>query len=196
MSPRLTVGEIFRWSDADHPIPGTEGITLGPDVVLDMRDLSLGEFRHTINADNNWARVGLHGASFVGAILTRSEFSGADLTNVTFSGADLTRAHFGGDPVASAATLIHANFSNAKIGQADLYGITREQLYATYGYKVRDLAEISFGDDLQDWKFDDQNVSFADFRGSLLNGATFRNADLVGADFIFSNLTGVDLSGA
>src|SRR5688572_14220084 len=84
--------DIYRW-DNGQLIPGTEGITPGPGVVLDHHELAFAAlFERNLTS-----------ARFDFSNLTSARLGGSTLTSATLSGANLTAADLDG------STLINAN---------------------------------------------------------------------------------------
>ncbi len=75
--------DIFRW-DNQALIPGTEGITPGPGVQLDHRDLSFA----------NLASLNLTGANLNTTNLSNASLNRSTLTSVDFAGAQIGGASF------------------------------------------------------------------------------------------------------
>ena len=75
--------DVYRW-DNGQVIPGTEGITPGPAVQLDHRQLQYADLRES----------DLTGASFVQSDLTLASLNLSTLTDVNLSGAVILVANF------------------------------------------------------------------------------------------------------
>src|SRR5262245_53333356 len=98
--------DIFRW-DNGQLIPGTGGITPGPGVQLDHRQLRFARLAELDLAGANLASSNLTRASLYRSTLTNANLSGAILVDANLSSATLT----GGD--LSIAGLTNANLSHA-----------------------------------------------------------------------------------
>lgn len=161
----------------------------------DLRGVSLGA--------NNLA-----GANFSGFNLAEARFAGANLSDVNFSNANLTDAVISG-------TLARMNLSGAIVRGADLWGISKAQLYSTSSYQTGDLTGLYFYSDDPGWNFAGKNLSEAtiksdmnnsNFAGAILTNAYFEyvsfqnanlsNTELRGADLSFCKLTGANFTGA
>jgi uncharacterized protein YjbI with pentapeptide repeats len=120
------------------------------------------------------------------ANLTSAELTGANLTNASLGAANLTGAKLAGanltDAYLSEARLAAANISGAILRGADFWrttsrGFTRDQLYSTASYRLKDLREIRWEDnDLTGWDFTGQDLTDGSFAG-----ATVRNTNLTSA---------------
>ena len=118
-----TQADILRW-DTGQVIPGTEGITVGPEVRLRLwntdehnlryADLSGGLVLTRSNFDQSW----LDHATFAEASLIRSKLRNASLENSDLTSADLNRADLQG------ATLTNAILNDADLTDADLRDVT------------------------------------------------------------------------
>ncbi|HOW72229.1 MAG TPA: pentapeptide repeat-containing protein [Phycisphaerae bacterium] len=123
LSGRLNA-QIYNWQTREV-IPGTEGITPGPQMRLQEWN-STG---HTLDYADFSGNLDLHGSSFVGSWLNESRWNGADLTGAYFNYVLASRtlapvptilqgADFSG------ANLTNANFCNAVLTNANLTGTT------------------------------------------------------------------------
>ena len=180
--------QIYRW-DNGQLIPGTEGITPGPGVELDHRELEYASFGSSPGID-------LTGANFESSNLTRSQLYYSTLTDANLTGANLTNA------ILTDATLTNANLTGAVVTWADLscttsHGFTAAQLYSTQSYQGKDLSGIQFwNDDLTGWDFSGQNLYWAGLSDSILTESDLTGANLTNAYLDRSTLTQADLSGA
>ena len=177
--------DVFRWDNGEL-IPGTEGITPGPNVDLSSLDLEY--------------------ADLSGVNLTRARLSGANLSN-----ADLSRANLTDATLSFGATLTNVNLSQALVTgtQFDSSLLTKEQLYSTASYMTKTLRGIR----LQSrgpggWDFSGQDLTGARLSGNLrdanFTGAIVTQASLRGsfaeeqlyttASYQARNLRGIDLS--
>ena len=94
--PAAAQADIFRW-DNGQLIPGTQGITPGPRVVLDHHELAFAAL-----LERN-----LTSARFDFSNLTSARLGGSTLTNANLAGANLSDANL------SYSTLTNANLSFA-----------------------------------------------------------------------------------
>ncbi len=83
-----TSGDIIRW-DSEEVIPGTEGITLGPNVQLDHMDLPFALLTQGPLEGANFESSNLSHAFFTNTFLRDANFVNSDLTEASFSGARL-----------------------------------------------------------------------------------------------------------
>ena len=105
-----------------------------------------------------------------------------DLTGWDFSGHDLTEADF------SASNLTNANLAGALVTGSRFGGtFSKEQLYSTASYKVKNLHGIQLGNP-EDFHVADSSLD--------LTGWDFSGQDLTGASFAGSNLKDADLTDA
>ena len=179
----LARADIFRWDDG-QVIPGTEGITPGPDTQFGARVLQFAELSNTNLAGASFYDYMLHGSDLSGA-----RFTNANLSNTFLTASNLTGADFTG------ATVIGTYFYGTR-------GFTKEQLYSTDSYRAKDLHGIGVGFlDLSGWELSGQDLSGAAFsRSTLTNtnlaGAYLTHAYLDGATLTNTNLAGADLTKA
>ena len=146
----------------------TGAVVTGTD--FNNTDLTLAQLYST----QNYQAKDLSGIGLSGINLSGSDFSGQNLTDTNLWAATLTNANL------TAAVVIGTNF-----GDAPNIGLTKEQLYSTQSYQVKNLSGIGLGsNDLSGWNFRGQNLTNAD-----LNSSTLTNADLTGA-----NLSNADLA--
>jgi pentapeptide repeat protein len=117
LSPALARADIFRW-DNGQVIPGTQGITPGPAVQLDHRQL---EFSRLYDMDLNNSRFdysNLTGSDLHESTLTNASFASANLTNTQLSGSTLTDADLSG------AVVTGASFGGSDLSMEQLYSTT------------------------------------------------------------------------
>lgn len=152
----------------------------------------------------------LSGANFANANLTHVFFVGTNLTNANFSGANLTDGSIGD-------TVSGANFTNAVIRGATVWGLSKSQIYSTASYQTGDLTGIYFYSAQTNWNFAGKNLTGAEFQSAVdlsnssfvgadltdvnlqyvsMQNANFTNADLTGADLSYGKLTGANFTGA
>jgi uncharacterized protein YjbI with pentapeptide repeats len=197
--------DIYRWHDG-QVIPGTEGITPGPGVVLDHRELSFVSLEGLDLTGSRFEFSNLANARFT--FYTGGDHYGSNLTGANLSGTTLIRADLIG------STLISSNLSDANLAGARLYfsdlsnanltgavvtgtnlryttGFTKEQLYSTASYQAKNLQGIKLmGYDLSGWDFSGQNLTNAGSEPVCKTSCGFYTS-LAGAD-----LTGADTRGA
>ncbi|MEX2185625.1 MAG: pentapeptide repeat-containing protein [Pirellulales bacterium] len=193
--------DIYRW-DNGEPIPGTEGITLGPGVQLDHRQLQFAQLGG-----------GLTGANFAASNLTNARlsglFSGADFDSSNLTSARLTGTFTGADFEAANLTnavlwaiVTNVNFSDAivvgtNLNSPMLRSFTKEQLYSTASYQQRDLHGINLASgEFTGWDFSRQNLANASFFSATLTDVDLANANLEETSFGEATLTNVDLRNA
>ena len=97
-----------------QPIPGTQGITLGPGLDLSDWNSAGHNLRYGDFSNNGIGGVNLTGDLFDNSWLDNAEFYGATLTNANFPAASLTGTDY------SFATLTNANFTQANLAGAFL----------------------------------------------------------------------------
>jgi uncharacterized protein YjbI with pentapeptide repeats len=113
-----------------------------------------------------------------GVQLSNRDRSFAELYRRNLTGANLSGSNLV-DGRLESATLAGADFSGAALTNAALCdttsrGFTREQLYSTDSYKVKNLAGIGLADNnLSGWDFHGQNLADAAMYISTLTGAIF-----------------------
>lgn len=144
--------------------------------------------------------IGLSGVELDGWDLSRQSLVNADLrstlTDTDLRQSNLTSVLFGG------ATLTNTNLTDAVVRGAEFSNVTRggftkEQLYSTASYKMKDLGSINLsGNDLSGWDFAQQNLVNARFISALLDTADFSQTDLSNADFTLATLRGANFSSA
>ncbi len=180
--------DIFRW-DNGQLIPGTEGITPGPGVQLDHRQLAFAGLNARNLTDSSFEFSNLSSATFRISTLTNANLSGANLSNAELRAATLTNANLDGAVVTGAVF----NETTAK-------GFTKEQLYSTASYQSKNLQGIQLGNNnLEGWDFSGQNLTNARlsyFPNANLNGANLTNALLSGQDMTNAGFTGAVIKGA
>ena len=180
-APSLLHADIYRW-DNGRVIPGTEGITPGPGVQLDQRNLGYADL----------SNENLTGANFFLSSLANADLSGANLTDSYLPQCNLTGANLTG------AVITKAHLSNTV-----KFGFTQDQLYSTASYQARNLNGIELGwgsgmsfPDLSGWDFHGQNLTRAGLFFTRLTNADLSGADLTAASLLLSWLDGANLAGA
>ena len=174
--------DIFRW-DNGKLIPGTEGLTPAPGIVLDDLDLSFARL-----SSSNLESASLQNSILERASLYVARLSNANLTHADFTGADLERAQIEGADL-SGATIVGATFEQT--------GLTKQQFYSTASYNKRDLHGISLKlNNLSGWDFTGQDLERASFAETNLSNAMFAGGNLTDTDFSHANLNGVVFVGA
>jgi uncharacterized protein YjbI with pentapeptide repeats len=183
--------DIYRW-DNGQVIPGTEGITPGPGIQLDHRDLVNANL-HAMNLTAaNFAASDLTGAELSLSVLTNSDFMDTNLTDATLARSSLSGANLKGSVVIGAS-----------LGATTPGGFTKEQLYSTKSYQDKNLHAIELGgNDLTDWDFTGVDLSDARFgrhlawNASVLMNVDFTGANLKDAYFYQCQLENANLTGA
>ncbi|MEX2139150.1 MAG: pentapeptide repeat-containing protein [Pirellulales bacterium] len=164
--------DIFRW-DNGQLIPGTEGITPEPGVVLDRRNLDFAQL----------SARDLTGASFKLSNLAYASFDAANLTGVNLRQANLSYADLFITKLAN-ALFDDAIVTEANLGGATGGGLTQQQLYSTASYKVKDLQGIGLDhNDLSGWNLAGQNLTSASFYRSTLANLNLQDAVVLEANF-------------
>lgn len=162
----------------------------------------------------------VHGTSFHSTpdftsaqLYTTASYQAGDLTGIDLSDNNLTGWYFNGQNLIGAdfesATLTNTDFTNAEVRgtSAEMRGtnlqsttdsgFTATQLYSTASYQARDLSAISLGyNDLAGWNFAGQNLTYANFRESILTNADLRGANLTNVSLLDASLQNADLRGA
>ena len=170
--------DIFRW-DTEQVIPGTGGITPGPDV--DLRNWNTDS--HNLRYADFSAGLDLSRADFGNSWLNEARFVDANLTDGYLWWSTLDNADFAG------AVVKGARFARSNLS----FG----QLSTTLSYREKNLDGIHLGlNDLSEWDFHDQNLNGAVFDYSSLQNAIFNGANLTNANMFGANITGADLTGA
>jgi uncharacterized protein YjbI with pentapeptide repeats len=160
--------DIFRWDNRQR-IPGTEGITPGPGVQLDHRNLDHADLQNK----------NLTSASFSGANLRRAHFAFSNLRS-----ADLTNA-----VVAGAIFLRTTGFTKEQ-----LYATAS---YKAKDLQAIQLSNIDqYSRDLSGWDFSGQNLSGAGLVAANLTNADLTGANLTSAGLSAAKLAGASLTGA
>ena len=174
--PFCTVhADIYRW-DNGQVIPGTEGITPGPGVQLDHRELEYAGLKE----------LDLTGSNFGFSNLTSAHLSDSTLTNADLTGA-VVRGAFFSDTTSRGFTKEQL-YSTASYQAKDLQGI---------GLGYNDLTGWDFsGQNLTDASFNGYDLPSDRWRGSDLTQANLGGANLTSADLYYSTLTNADLTGA
>lgn len=181
-------GEIVRWDDG-MVIPGTQGITPAPGVVLEQRDLFKAELSF---ADLTHARLqgaNLTEARFWFAKLAGADFTGAEIRNADFSNsAELTKEQL----YATASYQRHdlrgvaldslelagwnfnrQNFAGGRLNSANLIGTN---------FAGADLTDVDlYAATIRDSNFTDANLANVTFSFGALTGSNFTRADLRGS---------------
>jgi uncharacterized protein YjbI with pentapeptide repeats len=135
-------------------------------------------FHRTTSADpsRSFSKEQLYStASYRQKNLTGIGLRAVDLSGWDFSGQNLTGANL------FDSKLTHADFNGAIVRDAQLTGITKEQLYSTASYRAKDLREIGISGDLSGWDLSGQDLSHA----TLLDVG---NANIRGAVVTFASL--------
>jgi uncharacterized protein YjbI with pentapeptide repeats len=149
--------DVYRW-DNNQLIPGTEGITPGPGVQLDHRELEYARLESFV----------LIGANFELSNLTSARLDESNLTSANLSGANLTRATFRGRPNLTDANLTNANLTRAQLAATTLTNANLSNANLT-------IATLTAA------TLTDANLNNADLTGALLDASTLTNANLAGA---------------
>jgi len=160
-------GDILRW-DNGQVIPGTEGITPGPGVHLENRNLAFAELSEKNLANAYFTGANLHRAHFRSSNLTNAELTGAFISGAGFLRTGLTKEQL---------------YSTASYQTKDLRGI----LFSNVGQSARNLTG---------WDFSGQDLSGAEFWYATLTDADLKGAKLTNTTLSASTLTGADLTGA
>ena len=189
-------------------LPGTDDITLGPNIDLSGWNQPERNLRSAL-----FQGVDLTNASFAGSWVDRSIF-GADLSNASFEDASLTDASFEdsnlmGSSFMSAdltnagfrrSNLTGATFVGANINGVDFaesQGLTKEQVYSTASFKSNQMPDVFFADiPMQGWDFSSQNMPNAGFANVDLSDAKFTDANVTRGYFYRSDLNRVEFTGA
>lgn len=216
--------DIVRW-DNGQLIPGTEGITPGPGVQLNNRQLQYARLPQTNLAGANFASSDLTEASFGGSVLDSANLSGAILNGARFFGASLISANLSGANLVGETDFDYSNLTNANLSGADLTnanfsratfhganlagatvigasldevsGLTPEQFYSTASYQAKDLQGLLFiGNDLAGWDFSGQNLAETWFHRCSLANADLSGANLKNVEFAAATLTGAKFDGS
>jgi polyhydroxybutyrate depolymerase len=174
--------DIYRW-DNRQLIPGTEGITPGPAVVLDHHELAFAAL----------SELDLTGARFDFSNLSNAQFLGSTLTNAKLTGAVVTGASFW---AATSRGFTQAQLASTASNQTkNLQGIDLESNNLT-GWDFR-------GQNLTDANFDYSTLTNADLTGAVVTGASFGDTTSRGftraqlastASYQTKNLRGIRLS--
>jgi uncharacterized protein YjbI with pentapeptide repeats len=134
----------------------------------------------------------LHGIGLYGNDLIGWDFSGQNLSDASLR-SNLTRASLIDANLSNAwldeSTLRDANLTGSVVVGADFrattpLGFTAAQLYSTASYQQKGLQGIKLTDnDLSNWDFSGQNLSYAFLAGSTLTGANLAEAVVTAAGF-------------
>jgi len=76
--------DIYRWSDGQL-IPGTQGITPGPGVQLDHRELVFAQLSKLDLTGSHFEDSNLSNAKLHSSTLTQANLSGANLSNASLA---------------------------------------------------------------------------------------------------------------
>ncbi len=149
----------------------------------------------------NLAGQNLVGASFsVAADLSGGNFSNANLTHVFFIGTNLTNANFSGANLTDGSIgdmVSGANFSNAVIRGATVWGLSKAQIYSTASYQTGDLTGIYFYSSQTNWNFSGKNLTGATFQGAVdMSGSSFAGANLTDVNLSYVSMQNANLSNA
>ncbi|MCO6043601.1 pentapeptide repeat-containing protein [Aeoliella sp. ICT_H6.2] len=198
--PTPARADIYQWEYIDPTDPSQgrqQSTTLAPDGA------GLVPLPRMIGSSGDLTKAYLSGAQLSGAFfynttLVNADFSSSNLRYVRFIGSNLESAHLRSTNLAGAhfsgATLTGTDFTNAEIrntsfGNTTDGGLSPEQIYSTASYKRGDLTGISLErNDLANWDFADQNLTYANFDLAGLDGADLSGADLRHASFIDSTV--------
>jgi len=157
--------DIFNWKTGET-IRGTDGIVPYPGIAF-----------------VNWNRddLNLRFADFRGTDLASATFLLSWLDNARFDQANLQKASF------DRTRLIGVNLTDSLVAEATFHdatsrGFTKEQLYSTASYKLRDLRGIGLAqNDLSGWDLSRQDLSDASFHRATLVDTNFTDAVIAGA---------------
>ena len=120
-------------------------------------------------------------ASYQAKDLRRVSLGNNDLGGCDLAEQDLTGANLSG------SILRDANFDRAVVTRTWLANVTaggfaKEQLYATWNYRAKDLCGIGlYGNDLAGWDFSGQDLTEATLQSATLRNADFSNAIVMNA---------------
>ncbi len=184
--------DVYR-RDSQEVIPGTEGITPGPGVVLSNKELAFAELSRIDLTDSSFASSDLTNSNFFLSTLTGANLSGANLTDsrlpdTILTDADLSHANLSNARLSS-STLTNANLSGAIITGADFRitpsrGFTYSQLASTVSFQTNNLQGIGLSfSDVSGWDLRGQDLTDAVFFAATLTGVDFTGAEVVGASF-------------
>lgn len=167
-----TNADISRW-DTGELIPGTEGITLGPGVVLEEKNLDY--------------------ANFSGADLTGASFLLSSLHNADFSGATVAGAGFINSTVYGFTK--EQLYSTESYQSRNLRGLNLSYISFLGGGEAHGLGDLS------GWDLSHQDLTgaylFSTFLSDAdLTGANLTNANLADASLFGANLTDATITGA
>jgi uncharacterized protein YjbI with pentapeptide repeats len=174
---------------------------------LSSQNLTQADFGGATLTGTEFTNANLRGARFNSAIgftkeqlYSASNYADGDLSSMQLSSLNLSGANFANQNLSktslNSSTLTGANFAGAIIQNAGLSattarGFTKEQLYSTASYQMRDLTGVSFtNNNVAGWNFADQNLTNASFGGSdTVTGAIFTNAIIRDANLNSSSFT-------
>jgi uncharacterized protein YjbI with pentapeptide repeats len=166
--------DIYRW-DNGQLIPGTEGITPGPGVQLDNRQLEFARLWDTNLTDANFASANLSNAMFVYSTLANANLTGAKVTGAIL--ASTTPYGFTKEQL----------YSTASYQERDLQGLVLATYYDAWFAAPNNLV----GSD-----FNGQDLTGASFDSSMLTNVNLAEANLTNASLYSSALTNANLTGA
>lgn len=163
------------------------------------------------NADltNAWLRrTGLAGADFSDATINNAHLDEAtnygftkeqlyatasyklqNLSGVSLAFNDLSGWDFSSQRLMvsmAGSNVTGANFTNAtvKLNLTWSTGLTKEQIYSTASYQVKDLQGIGLGSvDVRGWDLRGQNLAYSSFAEARLTDADFAGANITGVQF-------------
>ena len=110
-----TWADIYRWDNGEL-IPGTMGITPGPGVMLDHRELSYAELFEQDLTDSRFDFSNLTSADLTNSRLTNADLSGANLTNANMLGTFVSSAAFNSNTVFNQWTAFPRSFDPIAAG--------------------------------------------------------------------------------
>lgn len=175
--------DIFRLDDGQI-IPDTEGITPGPGVQLDGRQLEYAELNSLDLTAANFENSNLTNAHLSSTLLN-ARLSGTNLTNAYLGNAVLTDANLAGAIVFGTNFVYHGFCSGC--GQI----LTKQQLYSTASYQQKNLQGIVLSNnDLTGWDLSGQDLTGADLGSTTLSGVNLQEAIVNGIDLGYTTLLG------
>src|SRR5688500_16359674 len=151
--------DIFRWDDGKL-VPGTQGLTPGPGVQLDHRELPFASLLD----------LKLTGANFNSSKLSFARFTRSTLTGTDFSGANVAGARF-------------SQTTSRGFTPSQLYST------ASYQNKKLEQISM-FENDLTGWNFRDQDLTRATFSSARLTNTDFTGAHVTEAFFTVTTSRG------
>ncbi len=209
-NPTATLADITNWQTG-QTIPGTEGITPGPGMVLEnwnteTHNLRYADFSDGLNLRHStfswdwldsarFAQANLTGVTFWHSTLTDADLSQANLTNARFgtstllganlSHANLTKASFYDVNIGSSATLTGVNLTDATVVGASFWGTTSSGFTAAQLYSTASYQNR----DLSGIGLGDNDLTGWNFHGQNLTNAGFYDSTLINANLSQANLT-------